>query len=167
LNDGTVAHVGAYCWYNNNIANKPIYGGLYNQFSILNAHGLVYFTKGGVLQTGWRVPNKSIDIDNLVAFLGGNAVAGGKLKEAGILHWTAPNNGASNDVSFYGFGGGRRDVFGTFENFNTTGDFWSSEEYLPSPGNYWDLALQNVTTIAGQSTLAGGYGMSIRCVKDI
>ena len=48
---------------------------------------------------GWHVP--SIDEwSQLFDALGGGASAGGKLKEAGTLHWLEPNTGATNESGF-------------------------------------------------------------------
>lgn len=37
----------AYCWYNNDIANKPNYGALYNWYAV---------NTGNLCPTGWHVP---------------------------------------------------------------------------------------------------------------
>src|SRR6478609_10473110 len=76
------------CWYNNDqatyTANK--YGALYNWFTA---------SAGNVCPVGWHVPTEAeqVILDN---YLGGTSVAGGKLKEQGLIHWTAPNGSATN-----------------------------------------------------------------------
>ena len=41
---------GAYCWYNNNIVNKPNYGGLYNWHAV---------NTGILAPTGWHIPTNT------------------------------------------------------------------------------------------------------------
>ncbi len=43
---------------------------------------------------GSHVPNDN-KWTTLTTFLGGESVAGGKLKETGTPHWTSPNTGGS------------------------------------------------------------------------
>ena len=72
----------AYCWYNNDAkTNGSTYGALYNWYSV-NTKKLC--------PTGWHVPNDT-EWTTLTTYLGGTAVAGGKLKETGTAHWYSPN----------------------------------------------------------------------------
>jgi len=37
----------------------------------------------------------------LTDYLGGEDIAGGKMKETGLGHWNSPNTGATNESGFY------------------------------------------------------------------
>ncbi len=64
----------AYCWYNNDGGNyKDIYGGLYNWWAV---------NTGKLCPTGWHVPSDG-EWTTLTSTLGGENVAGAKLKETG------------------------------------------------------------------------------------
>ena len=65
-----------YCWYNNNVSYKSVYGALYNWYSVNTAK---------LCPTGWHVPTDA-QWTTLATYLGGESVAGGKLKEAGTTH---------------------------------------------------------------------------------
>jgi len=65
----------------------------------------------------------------LIAYLAGSSVAGGKLKEAGLTHWPAPNKDASNSSGFTGLPGGNR--------ARQSGDFYAMGEY----GYLWTATL--------------------------
>jgi uncharacterized protein (TIGR02145 family) len=93
-----------YCWYNNDsAANSATYGALYNWFAV-NA--------GKLAPTGWHVPSDS-EWNVLITYLGGESVAGGRLKEAGTVHWNSPNAGATNEFGFTALPGGHRDLYGS------------------------------------------------------
>lgn len=145
VNDTT----GAYCYYNNDIANKPDYGALYNWYAVDNAHGLA--------PTGWRVPD-SADFSTLVAFLGGSSIAGGILKEEGLTHWTTPNTGATDDYGFSAVGGGLRNNEGTFSSINEQGIFW--QQSLAIRIVYNDITIETLDA-------ASIYGYSVRCMRDV
>jgi len=79
-----------YCWYNNEIKYKNTYGALYN-WHILDT--------GNICPEGWHVP-KDTEWTILTDFLGGDVVAGGKMKEADTTHWLNPNIDATNESGF-------------------------------------------------------------------
>ena len=83
--------IGAYCWYNNDISNKGPYGALYNWNAVMDDRNLA--------PVGWHIPTDE-EWTTLSTTLGGESVAGGKLKEAGFSHWNAPNTGATNESGF-------------------------------------------------------------------
>ena len=86
------------CAYNNDPANRTIYGELYNWYAV----GI-----GNLAPAGWRVPTDA-DWTTLTTYLGGLTVAGGKLKESGTTHWHSPNTSGTNEVGFSALPGGCR-----------------------------------------------------------
>lgn len=76
-----------YCWYDNDITNKETYGALYNWYAVQT---------NKICPAGWHVPSDS-EWTALTDFLGGESTAGGKLKEAGTMHWDSPNTGATDE----------------------------------------------------------------------
>jgi uncharacterized protein (TIGR02145 family) len=155
--DGSGGHDGAYCCYDNIALNLSPYGALYNWYAVNNAHGLA--------PTGWRVPTDS-DYLLLVAFLGGLAVTGGKLKETGFTHWNSPNLGATDDYGFKGLPSGWRfNVDGLFSAMGTGGILWSSTAISASDGGIFDLL--HYTAAAIQSNDAKNAGYAVRCMRDI
>ena len=121
---------GAYCWYNNSVVNKSNYGSLYNYYAV---------NTGNVCPSGWHVPSNE-EWDILITFLGGQALAGGKMKEAGNIHWIAPNTGATNSSVFKALPSGSRrfEPFYGYHAFNwlrSDGVWWSNSFELPSTAN--------------------------------
>lgn len=74
----------------------------------------------------WDVPTLS-EILSLVSFVGGNMLAGGKLKETGFIHWLSPNTGATDDYHFGFVGSGSRGYTGFGEDINYDGTLWSRD----------------------------------------
>jgi uncharacterized protein (TIGR02145 family) len=149
---------GAWCWYENISANGTTYGKLYNWYAVNDPRGLA--------PVGWHVPSYAEWI-TLSDCLGGESVAGGKMKEAGFDHWGSPNTDATNSSGFTGLPAGYRSFtpnFGQFFNRGAISVWWSSTEFN--------------TTLVWNSTISlhfGGlylnlndkpYGMSVRCVRD-
>lgn len=98
---------GAWCHYNNDPANDIIYGKLYNFFAVNDPRGLA--------PQGWHIPSLS-EWNILRNCLGGEVVAGGKMKETGTIYWNSPNTGASNITGFTARPSGCRNSYygGTF-----------------------------------------------------
>ena len=106
-----------YCFHDNP-ALCDEYGALYSWDEIMQ-----YTTTPGVqgiCPAGWHIPTDA-EQTILVDFLGGMTVAGDKLKEPGLTHWTAPNTG-TNSSGFTARGTGMGDFFWDFS-------YWDLKEY--------------------------------------
>jgi uncharacterized protein (TIGR02145 family) len=144
---------GAYCWYENNISNKNTYGALYNFYAI---------NTGKICPTGWHVPSDA-EWTTLTTYLGGESIAGGKLKESGTSHWQSPNSGATNETGFTAIPGGHRYYYGIFVDNGIYGDMWTSTEISASA---WTRSMDFDKTIVRRENSSFGNGYSVRCVKD-
>ena len=154
---------GAYCYYNNDIANKPDYGALYNWFAVNNAKGLAYLSRGGVQEAGWRVPT-SADYLALITLIGGQAIAGGKLKEVGTTHWAAPNTGATDDYGFKALPGGYRNWLGTFDALYNYCYLWTATQFdaIRAYMRYMRFTTVDMPT----DEIFKECGFSVRLVRD-
>lgn len=107
--------------YDDDEDNRAIYGGLYTWNHLMSSD---------FLPEGWRIPTEA-DIDELLVYLGGAAIAGGKMKEPDIVHWLTPNTDADDSSGFKGLGGGKYD--GAFSLLREMGLFWLADEGVPLP----------------------------------
>ncbi|HOY32469.1 MAG TPA: FISUMP domain-containing protein [Bacteroidales bacterium] len=150
-----VLGTGAYCNYNNDVLNADTYGRLYNWFAVNDSRKLA--------PEGWHISSYA-DWYTLISYLGGESVAGGKLKEAGSAHWCIPNSGATNEVGFTALPSGYRNLWGTFSNKTYQALWWCSSE--GSPDLAW--AARMVFSAADVAFEADykKYGCAVRCVKD-
>jgi len=146
-----------YCYYNNEESTyKNIYGALYNWFTV---------NTGKLCPGGWHVPTDA-EWTVLTNYLGGESLAGGKMKETGFLHWTSPNTGATNESGLTILAGGYRQVPGNFISILETGAYWSST--YNSPGlDSWFRSFGYLTTEAFRGWGDGNKtGFSVRCIKN-
>ena len=145
-----------FCWYANDAAiYKNTYGALYNWFTI---------NTGKLAPTGWRIPTDA-DWTALTTFLGGDSVAGGKLKEAGTTHWQSPNAGASNETGFTAIPGGYRTSYGLYERNKEFGYWWSSSEIYS--GYVWSRGMYNNYDNVFRGDVSKNDGFSIRCLRNL
>ena len=147
---------GAWCYYDNDPLNNE-YGKLYNWYAVNDPRGLA--------PVGYHVPTDA-EWTTLSTFLGGEAVAGSKLKQTGFCHWLTPNYAATDETGFTAFGGGYRyDVTG-FNNLKEMGQFWSSTEYNITPETAWTRTLYYTSADIYRSFIFKIQGMSVRLIKD-
>jgi uncharacterized protein (TIGR02145 family) len=151
---------GAYCVYDNQAANVTAYGYLYNWHALGDTRGLC--------PTGWHVPSDS-EWTELGDSLGGNLVAGGRLKSTGTIEggtglWYAPNTDGSNSSGFTGLPAGYRINYGTYYSMGNVGYFWTSSAYSTDKAWLYILDANN-----GELNINFDFktnGFSVRCCKD-
>ena len=139
------------------------FGYLYNWYAakgIATSGSTVY---KNICPTGWHVPTDSAWI-TLTTYLGGESVAGGKMKLVGTGIWASPNTFATNESGFSALPGGFRE-FGRFNNVSGSASFWSASEY---DGNgAWLRGVDFVSSKLERYTFGGkSLGASVRCLRD-
>lgn len=158
---------GAWCYYNNDSANGATYGKLYNGYAVAGIYNATALNNVALRKQlapiGYHIPN-DFEWTTLTNCLGGEAVAGGKMKEIGTLHWKSPNTAAINSSGFKGLPGGYRNMVGTFGNLIYNGGWWSSP--------YNDGILVGTHLLNYDNGIVNNYdqykssGYSVRCLKD-
>jgi uncharacterized protein (TIGR02145 family) len=169
-----------YC-YNDQESNCGIYGGLYQWAEMVQYLNGATNTGSwnpvptgnvpGICPTGWHIPTDA-EWTTVTTFLGGESVAGGKMKttgttQAGTGSWNAPNTGATNESGFTAVSAGNRynSIPGGFEGTGYSTDYWSSSQYALEYRAY----LRHLTYVDGncfRSYADKVYGYSVRCLRD-
>jgi len=154
---------GAWCYYNNDPANGAIYGKLYNWYAVNDPRGLA--------PTGYHIPTET-DFSNLITYLGGQLLSGGKLKQTGICYWNSPNEFSNNQSLFTALPGGIRgsDPFGDagFYDIGNVAIFWSSTEKIfgSDPDSAYLISLYNNSEYTNFVWTYQIGGLSVRLIKD-
>ena len=117
----------------------------------------------GICPAGWHLPTDA-EWTTLTTYLGGESVAGGKMKETGTTHWLSPNTGATNSSGFTALPGGTRDYNGPFLTLTYYGYFWSASEYSTSLAWYRRIDYNYAAVYSYHSNKS--YGFSARCLKN-
>jgi uncharacterized protein (TIGR02145 family) len=146
---------GAWCYYNNDPALEAEYGMLYNWYAVNDPRGLA--------PEGWHIPSNE-DWDTLSECLGGQIIAGGKMKESGTSHWREPNSDATNSSGFTALPGGVRNENGFSECINDMGFWWSSSKSYSNLAWYWYLWIENSEFNSDLRSYI--HGFSVRCIKN-
>ena len=144
-----------YQWaYAGNESNVSTYGRLYTWYAATDSRGLC--------PIGWHLPTDS-EWTTLTNYLGGESVAGSKLKEAGTSHFISPNTGATNSSGFTALPGGYRYV-NTFFTIGYANGWWSSPE--GSTDSAWIRLIGNDNSSVGRYYYNKMSGFSVRCLRD-
>jgi uncharacterized protein (TIGR02145 family) len=152
----------ACCYRNFDSANGKKYGMLYNWFAVNDARGIA--------PNGWHIPNKD-ELETLIHYLGGEYVAGAKLKST--IGWKEEGNG-TNESGFSALPGGSGGDIGTDYSGAATkivffqsniGSWWSSSEHkiLCNKAYYLSISFDNSCTGVFRGDKC--YGHSVRCVR--
>lgn len=143
----------AWCNYLNDSKLGMKFGKLYNWYAAADMRG--------ICPSGWHLPTYK-DWLNLSNFLGGDKVAGSKLKSK--EGWDKNKNG-NDTLRFTALPAGYRDLFlGTYSRIGAVTKWWCSREF--NIGLAWMSSIR-----AGSDKLiidfeAKENGYSVRCIKD-
>lgn len=148
-----------YC-YSNNESNCNIYGGLYEWYELMQ----YVYDEGemGICPADWHVPTNS-EWTTLIDYLGGESVAGMKLKETGSVHWYNPVSEGSNSSGFTGLPGGWSQGYDTFSERRFIGYFWTSSK---NGGTAFYRTITSSNKGSYQHSGAKDFGYSVRCIHD-
>ncbi len=148
--------------YKKNSAYCKQFGRLYKQPTPENA-----------CPEGWHLPGEH-EWQKLIEYLGGNKIAGGKMKEKGNKHWTSPNNEASNQSNFSAVAGGKYycdpdpyKVWWLYGKLGSTAYFWAQGRhyyYLTNKKGKIYNGYQSVMKV--NYKIFDGHYYSIRCIKN-
>jgi len=143
----------AYCWYENSVTTYGTYGVLYNWYAV---------NTGKLCPIGWHVPSDA-EWTTLTTYLGGESVAGGKLKAT--TQWNSPNTGATNETGFTALPGGLRYYGGgAFSSIGFDGNWWSSTG--TSTPFAWPRGISYNFSNVYNPNYSKRSGFSVRCLRD-
>jgi uncharacterized protein (TIGR02145 family) len=155
-----------------------IYGVLYNWSALMNGEQSSNTNPSGVqgvCPSDWHVPSDDEWLE-LINYLGGADIAGGKLKEQGLLHWFDPNTGATNETGFTALPGGGFYAYTETASFpadppeflfhGNYSVFWTSSEQNDKVAWYYHLNWNDAEITLSNLANSKGDGFSVRCVKD-
>jgi len=115
----------------------------------------------GICPVGWHIPSK-LEWEELISYLGGNGIAGGKMKETGFDYWESPNTGATNSSGFTALGGGGYND-GSFNNLKMKAFWWTTNEN-GNQARIFDVV--NYNAGIGNYDVDKDRKLSVRCIKD-
>ena len=142
----------AWCYYDNDPENGKIYGKLYNWFAVDDPRGLA--------PEGWHIPS-FLEYDTLIEFLGGEEIAGDKMKATN--GWFKEDNG-NNESGFMSLPFGHRIKNAKFLDVDYGSNHWCSNEYSTNSAWYLDLTYEEAGVLITDNDKK--VGCSVRCLKN-
>jgi|LakMenEpi03Aug12_release.lakeMendotaPanAssembly.Ray.scaffolds.fasta_scaffold135950_1 uncharacterized protein (TIGR02145 family) len=145
--------------YNHDANGLAFNGFLYNRFAAQDSRG--------ICPIGWHLPSSN-EYVSLANYLGGELVAGGKMKSTGTSLWKAPNEGADNSSGFSANPSGYRSVFGgSFLGKGEAAIFWTDTEGVSQINRelHYDSRVLRTPTLVTYNVNPPN-GLSVRCIRD-
>lgn len=143
------SHVSSGISYENNTAYSDTYGML-----------LTYDEAVLSCPEGWHIPTLA-EWQVLFDYLGGNNIAGGKLKSESM--WDSPNLGELNDSGFNALPAGGASMNHQFDGLGWSAHFWSA---TADEGLFYVPTLFNDSTAVNIISISGQMYASVRYIKD-
>ena len=150
--------------YNNDDSLAEIYGRLYSWVAAMRDS--IQPGVQGVCPCEWHIPTDQ-EWSQLENYLGGAAIAGGKMKDTGTTFWNAPNTGATNSSGFSALPAGEFDAYynpNVFQLLNEYAVFWTSTHVSTLKARERYLAYNSSASSIYDWFKVMNY--SIRCIKD-
>ena len=156
--------------YDDNFISNPPYGRFYSLLAITDNRN--------ICPPGYHVPSED-EWTTLLYFLGGESVAGGKMKATGTIedktgYWHTPNTGATNESGFSAIPAGGAGVNGLNQFISdmrgTDCNWWSAKTVRLHGyifGYTWFVNLNDTRLLHyGSQGYNIATGLSVRCIKD-
>ena len=140
--------------YNNDTSNGTKYGHLYNWYAVSNPLNIA--------PVGWHVPTNA-EWKQLADFLGGDTIAGDKLKST--TDWYSNTPGVTNETAFTALPGGNCDGTGAFNAIGRTGSWWTASQSSNIQASDCVLNYDSARISKTSSNFINGF--SVRCVQDV
>lgn len=144
----------SYYWKYQGGVSKNDFGKLYTWYTLKNRN---------VCPSGWHVPTE-YEWEKLITYLGGEEIAGGKLKSTDTTMWENPNVGATNSSNFNAIGGGYKTEFASFINQLKFGMYWSSTEDPTFPDCAIAYAFYAGSIKSYKVSKSKKAALSVRCI---
>jgi len=148
-------------------ANFATYGVLYNWAAVMGGEPSSEANPSGVkgiCPEGWHVPSND-EWTELLNFLGGETVAGGKLKETGTTHWFSTHPEATNESGFTALPGESRLDHGIFNAPGFYGYWWSATDVSAVQDLAYSLNIGCHGATVYRYDVDKSNGFSVRCVR--
>jgi uncharacterized protein (TIGR02145 family) len=159
--------IGTQTWFAENLAFKTLQGcySYENKEGNAKTYGYLYDWQAAkkACPSGWHLPSKD-EWSTLSTYLGGESIAGIKIKEAGTGHWHMPVAISTNETGFTALPGGFRNEKGEFYNLGYMCWFWCASEENAEKANH--ILIYGHTKDVTISYIEKQYGFSVRCIKD-
>lgn len=139
--------------YNGDVLYGFVYGKLYNWYAVNDPRGIA--------PEGWHVATDA-EWKTLIEYLGGEKIAGGKLKDTEFGHWVYRSQ-ATNESKFSAKAGGVCNEGGVCYAINEEGNWWTAtgwEDYAIVyciKHQYKNIFRRNINNEAG---------FSVRCIRN-